>query len=452
MRWIRLTALLLSVAAAAILPAGCGGASSSSSLPGTQGGPPPANKIRHIVIIVQENRSFNDLFYDFPGAHTVGYGYDSGGRKIGLQPIGLQTTWDLDHSSSSFFSACNGKGSFPGTDCLMNGFNNEYVACGHESYPPCPIKYPPYAYVPHYETKPYFEMARAYVLADRMFTSNFDASSFISHQYIIAGQAESAVNYPDSAWGCEGGKGDLIGTVTQQRTLYGGYIRACFDDTTLGEELDKAGLPWAFYAASYSSGYLSIWSAYQANQHVYYGPDWEKDVKPNTEFFDDVANGRLGAVSWITPTCANSDHAGCGSDTGPSWVASLVNAVGESQYWNSTAIFIFWDDYGGWYDDVPPPLVDYDGLGIRVPLLVVSPYAKRDYVSHIQYEHGSILKFIEDRFGLPRMAASDTRANSPEQDCFDFNQAPRAFVPIKAPHDEAYFRHQPPDRRVPDSE
>jgi len=156
-------------------------------------------------------------------------------------------------------------------------------------------------------------------------------------------------------------------------------------------------------------------------------------------------------VSWITPTCANSDHAGCGSNTGPSWVASLVNAIGKSPYWSSTAIFIFWDDYGGWYDDVPPPLVDYDGLGIRVPLLVISPYAKRGYVSHTQYEHGSILQFAEDRFGLPRLAASDTRANSLD-DCFDFNAPPRPFVPIAAPHDEAFFRHQPPDLRVPDSE
>ena len=163
-----------------------------------------------------------------------------------------------------------------------------------------------------------------------------------------------------------------------------------------------------FYAASYSSGYLSIWSAYQAIKHIYYGPDWNKDVLPNTAFFDDVEHGRLRDVSWITPTCGNSDHAGCGSDTGPSWVASLVNAIGKSRYWNDTAIFIFGDDYGGWYDRVPPEMVDYDGLGMRIPLLVISPYAKKGYVLHVHYEHGSILKFIEDRFGLARLSASDT--------------------------------------------
>ncbi|MGC9993609.1 MAG: alkaline phosphatase family protein [Candidatus Cybelea sp.] len=441
------TIALLNAALLGATLARCGGG--PSSLPPSQS---QIDKIKHVVIIVQENRSFNDLFYGFPGAYTVSYGRDRKGRQIALQPIGLQTTWDLDHSSYSFFAACNGTGSFPGTDCRMNGFTREYVGCGHKNYPPCPIKHPQYAYVPHYETKPYFDMAHQYVLADRMFASNFDASSFISHQYIIAGQASSAVNYPDNAWGCEGGKKDVIGTVTQQRTLYGGYLRTCFDNTTLGDELDKARLPWAFYAASYDSGYLSIWSAYQAIGHIFYGPDWSNDVLPNLQFFDDVKKGRLRAVSWITPSCANSDHAGCGSDTGPSWVTSLVNAVGRSQYWDSTAIFIMWDDYGGWYDPAPPEMVDYDGLGLRIPLVVISPYAKKDYVSHVHYEHGSILKFVEDRFGLPRLAASDTRANSLDTDCFDFNQPPRTFVPIKAPHDEAYFLNQPRDLRVPDAE
>ncbi len=114
-------------------------------------------------------------------------------------------------------------------------------------------------------------------------------------------------------------------------------------------------------------------------------------------------------MSWITPTCLNSDHAGvCGSLTGPQWVASLVNSVGKSQYWSSSAIFIMWDDYGGWYDHVPVPYADYDGLGIRVPLIVVSPYAKKGHVSHIKYEFGSVLKFVEYRYDLAHSPASDT--------------------------------------------
>ena len=196
-----------------------------------------------------------------------------------------------------------------------------------------------------------------------------------------------------------------------------------------------------------------IWSAYQAIKHIYNGPDWAQDIiTPQTQFFDDVSNGALRTVSWITPSYQNSDHAGAGSKTGRSWVASLVNAIGESKYWSSTAIFIFWDDYGGWYDSQPPAYADYDGLGIRLPLLIISPYAKKGHVSHVHYEHGSILKFVEDLFNLPRLSASDTRAKSPEADSFDFSQPPRKFVKIKAPRDAYYFLHQPPDLRPPDTE
>ena len=196
-----------------------------------------------------------------------------------------------------------------------------------------------------------------------------------------------------------------------------------------------------------------IWSAYAAIRHIYTGPDWKRDViNPPKRFFTDVSSGNLPVVSWITPTCQNSDHAGCDSDTGPAWVASLVNAIGESKYWKSTAIFVTWDDYGGWYDHVAPELVDYDGLGVRVPLLVISPYTKKGRVSHVHYELTSILRFIEDRFGLKTLSDSDARARSPENDCFDFHQGPRKFRAIPTALGKEYFLQQPPDLRPPDSE
>lgn len=442
----------LTVAVAAGALAACGGGS-------TAAGPPTADlglrvdsgakslaKIQHVVIIVQENRSFDNLFQGYPGADTQSYGYTSSGSKVALQPIGLETTWDIDHSSYSYFAACDGQGSFPGTDCKMDGFDQESEGC----YRNCPA-HPQYAYVPASESKPYFTMAKRFVLADRMFASNFDGSSFISHQYVIAGQANSAVNYPSGQWGCDGGPSDKVGTVTAQRG-YGSNIVACFDDQTLGDELDTAKVSWRYYTADLN-GDGNLWSAYQAIRHIRYGPDWNTNVvSPQTKFFGDIQSGALPAVSWVTPTCGNSDHAGCGSNKGPAWVTSLVNAIGTSKYWKTTAIFIMWDDYGGWYDHVPPPLEDYDGLGIRIPLLIVSPYAKKNYVSHVQYEHGSILRFVEDQFGLPRLTASDTRANSPQDDAFDFTKPPRRFVPIPSPLNQSYFLHEPIDRRVPDSQ
>jgi hypothetical protein len=133
-------------------------------------------------------------------------------------------------------------------------------------------------------------------------------------------------------------------------------------------------------------------------------------------------------------------------------VTSLINAIGESPYWDTTTIFVFWDEWGGWYDHVAPPYVDFDGLGMRVPLMVVSPYAKQGYVSHVQYEHGSMLKYVEDTFGLKRLAASDKRANSPVPDAIDYNQKPRAFVPFTSNLPPRFFQHAVPDLRPPDEQ
>jgi phospholipase C len=337
----------------------------------------------------------------------------------------------------------------------MNGFNKELVYCGHASEPPCPIKHPQYAYVPASETKLYTEMAQQYVLADETFASDFDASSFVAHQYLIAAQSSSAVNYPNTnQWGCEGGPYDTIQTLTQQRRIdYGHRERVCFDYQTLGDELDAAGISWRYYTAATPHGDGGFWSAYSAVKHIYYGTDWKNDViNPQTVFFNDVQNGNLAAVSWITPTCENSDHAGCGSNTGPSWVASIVNAIGQSQYWDSTAIFVIWDDYGGWYDHVAPKKLDYDGLGFRVPMLVISAYAKQNHVSHVHYEFGSILRFVENRFGLNTLSDSDARATSPAGDCFDFYQQPRQFQVIQARMRKEYFMHQPVDLRPVDNQ
>jgi phospholipase C len=295
-------------------------------------------------------------------------------------------------------------------------------------------------------------LGKHYVLADQMYASNLDASSFVSHQYIIAGQSSSAVNYPSSPlWGCEGGSNDFIATLTQERQ-YGSNSPICWNNNTLGAEMDGASLSWAYYASAIDEG-GGIWSAYQNIEPIYSGPDWTNDViSPQTNFFNDVSTGKLRDLTWITPTCANSDHAGCGSSTGPAWVASLVNAVGESPYWDNTAIFIFWDDYGGWYDPEAPARLDYDGLGVRIPMLIVSAYAKKGYVSHTHYEHGSLLKFVEQTFGLAALAASDKRATAPD-DAFDFNAPPRAFHTVPTAHGIYYFMHeQPPDHRIPDAE
>jgi phospholipase C len=452
---------VLAFVALAVLSA-CSGARQGSGAPGGSVLPPSAaaranlspgssGLIQHVVIIIQENRSFDNLFQGYPGANTVSSGKNSKGQTIVLQPVSLATQYVIDHSAAAFFAACDGKR--PGRHCKNDGFDLEQSSEGPTN--------PQYVYVPHKESKPYFEMAKEFVLSDNTFTSQLD-ESFVAHQYLIAAQAASSVNLPTGEWGCDGGATDTVATLTSKRTLGPSQV-ACFNYTTLGDELDAASLSWRFYTSALEdcrnctgigqSGNGAAWSAYQAVSHIRYGSDWTSDViTPQNQFLTDVGNGTLANVTWITPVCANSDHVACGGGTGPEWVASLVNAVGESQFWDSTAVFVLWDDWGGLYDHVAPPYKDYDGLGFRVPLLIISPYAKQNYVSHVQYETSSVLTFVEDQFGLSRLAAADARATSPAGDAFDFTQSPRTFVPIKAKKDARYFLQQPEDHRPPDDQ
>jgi phospholipase C len=125
------------------------------------------------------------------------------------------------------------------------------------------------------------------------------------------------------------------------------------------------------------------------------------------------------------PSLADSDHPASGCNHGPRWITSVVNAVGKSKYWKDTAVVLMWDDWGGWYDSVPPPQVTYTSLGFRVPMIVISPFAKRTVV-HTEYNFGSVLKFIEQTFGLGSLGVSDASANS-IGDSFDFSQTPIKF-------------------------
>jgi len=171
------------------------------------------------------------------------------------------------------------------------------------------------------------------------------------------------------------------------------------------------------------------WESFDAIRHIRNGADWANVISPGTQFISDVGNGSLAEVTWIVPPFAASDMSDSGAAQGPDWVASLVNAVGESPLWNSTAIFVTWSGWGGFYDHVPPPQDADQGRSFRVPLLIVSPYVAQGRVTHSQYQHASILKFAEEAFGLNPLTRLDARANSPARE-FDFQRQPRQFTPI----------------------
>jgi phospholipase C len=224
---------------------------------------------------------------------------------------------------------------------------------------------------------------------------------------------------------------------------------------TMGDLLDAKNVSWKYYIwPLFGSAELSgdAWNGFDVIKKVsctrrqfvpsgtggswqctQRGKQWSHITNPQTRVFDDLKNGTLPAVSWVIPVLCASDHPASGANQGPLWISKVVNAVGRSKYWSDTAVIILWDDWGGWYDPVPPPQTNYTSLGFRVGMIVVSPYAKPHYVSHTQYDFGSVLKFVEQNFGLGSLGTSDVDATS-IADMFDLTQKPIRFKPEPLPH------------------
>ena len=358
---------------------------------------------------MQENRSFDNLFHDFPGADTAQSGMD-GAESIPLAPVGLADRRDLQHTHQRWWQAWD------------NGAMDGFAQSGAN---PSTL---PYSFVPESDVEPYWSLAKQYVLGDRMFQSN-TGPSFVAHQYMIAGQSADVVGNPSGAvWGCDAGAGTTVALLGPNGTELPGVF-PCFDYKTVADLLDQKGVTWRYYAPGSGDRFFEL-SAYDAIRHIRFGKDWgEKVISPQNRVLVDIAAGELAQVTWIVPDFAHSDHPGSGSE-GPDWVASIVNAIGRSKFWNTTAIFIAWDDWGGWYDHVPPYKVDAMGPGFRVPLLVVSPYARHGYVSHHFHEASGFISYIEHNFDLGTLGARDAGSDA-YLDCFNYTQKPPAFAPIR---------------------
>jgi len=387
---------------------GCGASivvSPSPPVPVSTVSPIAGSPIQHIVVIMQENRSFDNLFNGYPGADTVQGGM-RGNELVPLAPVSLGDSRDLNHSHKQWWQDWD-QGN-------MDGF-----AQGGSNLA--------YSYVPEKDVEPYWALAQQYVLGDRMFQSN-TGPSFVAHQYMIAGQSGNVAENPTgSVWGCDAAKETTAAMIGPGGTELPG-VYPCFDYQTTADLLDEKGVTWRYYAPGSDNGYY-ILSAYQTVRHIRFGNDWDQNViSPSRRVLVDIKAGELAQVTWIVPDFSHSDHPGSGTE-GPDWVASIVNAVGNSPYWNSTAIFISWDDWGGWYDHVDPPKVDEMGPEFRVPLLIVSPYAKHGYITHRNHEAAGFIKFIEYNFDLGTLGARDAGADA-FSDCFDYTQKPPAFAPI----------------------
>jgi len=374
------------------------------------------NQIQHIVFLVRENRSFDHYFGLFPGlgADGTSTGVLSNGQVIPLGHATDSTPQDICHTLPCAQIAID-SGKMDGFDLLVGGNkNNEFTS---------------YTQMQQQDIPNYWQYAQHFVLGSHMFSSEH-SDSFPNHLYTVGATADGVINIPvppttnptDStyAWGC-----DAPADVTVQQLDSEDNIDAvfpCFDFPVLPQNLTNIGVSWKYYAVPADTlGY--DFSTLDAIDYIRNGPLWTSNVVADTTFINDALTGNLPQVAWLTTGRHLTEHPPESVCAGENWTVSQLNAIMQGPEWNSTVVFLMWDDFGGFYDHVPPPEEDQYGLGERVPFLIISPYAKAGYISSTQYEAASILKFVEERFGLPPLTGRDAAAND-TTDAFDFNQQP----------------------------
>jgi len=377
---------------------------------------PALGKIDHIVFIIKENRSFDHYFGRFPGAAGATMGRTSTGQVVPLRPAPDQVYPDLGHGADAAYLATN-RGRMDRFDRIPGavtlGVDHAYTQMGPRDIPN------------------YWAYARRFTLADHLFSSVM-GPTFPNHLVTIAAQNIGVTSNPQRShnrWGCDAPPGTFVTTLSQNGR-YGGAF-PCFDVTTLADRLNAHHVSWRYYAPQRGqAGY--IWSTFDAIRHIRYSPQWRTNVRPWTDFQRDVAQGRLASVTWVVTDTPQSEHPPASTCLGENTTVSEINAIMKSPLWKSTAIVVTWDDFGGFYDHVAPPRQNRWGLGPRVPLLVISPYARRGYIDHTPYDFASLPRFVERRFALPPLTSADARAGDLSA---SFNlAAPPAAPLVLTPH------------------
>ena len=386
-----------------------------------------ASPIQHVVIIIKENRSFDHMFGKFPGVNGVTRG-SCDGTVVPLYSAPDAVAHDIGHErASSLLAIDNGK---------MDGFCHVSSGSDNSSYQQF-----------NSSTIPgYWALAQQSVLADNFFTS-LSGASYPNHQYTIAAQSGGIYSNPTLAnglWGCDAPQGAFVDGLDP---ITGKHFSAfpCFDYPTLGDSLTKAGLTWKSYAPSMGEqGYQ--WSAYDAIRHIRNGQAWQ-NVVPTSQFISDAGGQAcsLPSVAWVVPDFAHSEHPTAPMSAGQAWTLQQVNAVTQGPCAASTAVFITWDDFGGFYDHVPPPTLDPLGLGIRAPLLIVSRFAAPG-IYHKQASFESILAFVETNWGLQSLTARDAQADN-LMSAFNFKRAHTiASIPVQdVPEPKGLVLNDPDD-------
>jgi len=371
--------------------------------------------IQHIVFIVKENHTFDNYFGRFTGANgaTTGVVKVNGqDQTINLAPL-IDQSPEYCHVRLCYTQDYDKGG--------MDGFNNGNCA---------PAPYSCYQAATSDQIPNYWNLASTYVLGDEMFAP-MGGPTFPNRLYSLAAESgdtpdTSVISLPSNPsgkigpWGCDTFSGTTV------KLLNGTRVPPCFNYTTLSDLMDQNGVSWkAYVPAPHTSGY--IWNTFNAISQIYNGPDWKNDVVPWQNFTTDALAGNLPAFSWLTPPSQDSEHPSASSCVGENWTIQQINAVMQGPDWASTAIFLTYDEWGGFYDHVPPQAIDQLGYGFRVPLLIISPYAhvtgnsSNFHITHTVYDTTSVLRFAEEVFNLPSLGKRDATAND-MMDAFDFSQ------------------------------
>jgi phospholipase C len=386
-------------------------------------------RIDHVIFLVKENRTFDHMFGTFPGADGATTGERCDGTVV---PLAKATDGmaGATHSFAAAITAINGG--------KMNCF--DAIADGRDGHT--------YAQYSEDQIPNYWAYARRFTLGDAFFASVY-GPTFVEHFWIVAAQTNRYVDNQrplDDQGGSDGVLGGYCDDPTERvwsfprlspadvRTIYQleedadadtlvkDWYRErwpCDDVHTLPDELEKAGISWKYYQSD--TPYFDV---FRTIPHIYRSPMWDNVVDTST-FVGDVASGNLPAVSWLLPPTAESDHPGYGAMcAGENWTVRTLNALMRSPDWKHTAVFLTWDDFGGFYDHVPPPHIDIYGDGPRAPLIVISPWAKRGSIYHGTSDFSSVLRFIELRWDLPALTSRDRQAD-PLLGAFDFEQDPQ---------------------------
>jgi len=395
----------------------------TASVSAFQSGMEPNTPIEHFIVVMQQNHTFDNYFGTYPGANgipedaciPVSLSDQSNTSCVAPFEITDHAITDLSHSDTTFAGQFR-NGAMNGFVDTLNRLNQDgTLSMGHFDDTSIPF---------------YWNLADEYVLFDNYFSSAH-TGSVTNRMFSVAGRPGDETNRIP-----EGGFGDI---------------------PTIFDRLQERGISWKFYIKDYDPtlNYRDLaeldylppqvqWVPLLAMDRFLDDPELSSRIVDLNEYYMDLENGTLPAVSYVLLLGA-TEHPISDLSLGERATRTMLHTLMQSDAWESSAFFITYDDWGGWYDHVPPPQVDERGLGFRVPALLVSPYARMGHIDHTQLEHTSILKFIEENWNIPPLAERDAKANNLTP-AFDFSMTPRPPVFVSATREVPQPRIEP--RRI----